>query len=64
MNDPRNDSRTEPRLPQSATPERGRDEAKPATPPARAEPEADLDLALDEIAPTRRLKEGFTGQER
>ena len=24
----------------------------------------DLDLAIDEIAPTRNLKEGFTGQER
>lgn len=24
----------------------------------------DLDLAIDEIAPTTRLKEGFTGQER
>ena len=32
-----------------------------ATPP---EPALDLDLSVDELPPTRNLKEGFTGQER
>jgi hypothetical protein len=37
--------------------------AKPST-PQTAPPPSDLDLAIDEIAPTRTMKEGFTGQER
>ena len=36
--------------------------AKPATSPAA--PPSDLDFAIDEIAPARTMKEGFTGQER
>jgi hypothetical protein len=33
-------------------------------PKSRDERERELDLAIDEIAPTTHLKEGFTGQER
>jgi hypothetical protein len=42
--------------------------AAPPSSPPRPEPrdpgEHDLDLSVDELPPTRNLKEGFTGQER
>ncbi len=37
----------------------------PAAPPAPLPPgDGGLDFAIEEIAPTEQLKEGFTGQER